>query len=65
MILFNLNRFSPPIIANSPNKDIIWKKFCNFALLIGGSIVATIRLDKMSGAPERLSGLFFVYTFLK
>ena len=28
---------------------------CNFAGIIGGSIVATIWLDKMSGAPELTS----------
>lgn len=40
-----LNYIDLPILQNC----------CNFAGIIGGSIVATIWLDKMSGAPELTS----------
>lgn len=41
----------------------VQEKIRNFAPLIRGSVVATIRLDKMSGAPgyDILSSLFFYY----
>lgn len=42
--LRGMNHISNPVLY-------LPETMCTFALLIGGSVVATIWLDKMSGAP--------------